>query len=467
MVYNYIIQLSKSISNLRIVYYSTLFSIVIFSFVRGQQYGPISQPLSGYGANGNYTVIVDSFRNPELLLYFCYTYHPHFTGQRFPLIFSCHGYFGVNPDFYKSLFIHLASRGYFVIHSPYSIAPAPTDSVIISQKYKELFAGFERAVQLNKSIIDTTNVTFIGHSFGAGAIPALAWRAINQKGWGNNSVNLFMMAPYYSYEITQEQLQSFPINTKLIMQVYDDDDANDHRMAKDIFNNINVSTSEKDYTVLYSDYYASFPYNFTADHFTPLSSYSNGEEDALDFYGIYKLIDGLLDYSIWNVDSARIYCLGNGSVKQKFMGLYPDGRVLKEILVTDDPIVAKPDSFYTNPWNSNLNPRKNITALESIKVPKPNDFVLFQNFPNPFNPSTWIKYSIPSNVKRETSNVILKVYDVLGNEVATLVNEYKPSGSYEVEFNTSSGIRNLVSGIYFYQLRVDDQIQIKKMILLK
>jgi hypothetical protein len=71
----------------------------------------------------------------------------------------------------------------------------------------------------------------------------------------------------------------------------------------------------------------------------------------------------------------------------------------------------------------------------------------------------------------------LKVYDVLGNEVATLVDEYKPAGSYEVEFNSSSGIRDLASGIYFYQLLVsalqskdgkaENYIETKKMILLK
>jgi hypothetical protein len=90
-------------------------------------------------------------------------------------------------------------------------------------------------------------------------------------------------------------------------------------------------------------------------------------------------------------------------------------------------------------------------------------FELEQNYPNPFNPSTKIKYSIPSNLKRETSNVSLKVYDVLGKIVATLVNEQKPAGAYEVEFDAS----NLSSGIYFYRLVSGSYIQTKKLILLK
>ena len=86
------------------------------------------------------------------------------------------------------------------------------------------------------------------------------------------------------------------------------------------------------------------------------------------------------------------------------------------------------------------------------------DYKLYQNYPNPFNPSTRIEYEIP-----EVSFVTLKVYDVLGNEIATLVNEGKPAGSYEVEFNAS----NLTSGIYFYQLNAGSFIETNKMILLK
>jgi hypothetical protein len=89
-------------------------------------------------------------------------------------------------------------------------------------------------------------------------------------------------------------------------------------------------------------------------------------------------------------------------------------------------------------------------------------YQLQQNYPNPFNPSTRIQYQVAS-----ASQVTLKVYDILGNEVATLVDEYKPAGSYEAEFNASSGIRNLVSGIYFYQLKAENYIETKKMVLLK
>jgi hypothetical protein len=91
------------------------------------------------------------------------------------------------------------------------------------------------------------------------------------------------------------------------------------------------------------------------------------------------------------------------------------------------------------------------------------DFRLEQNYPNPFNPSTRIKYAIGNR-----QFVTLKVYDIIGNEIATLVNEELSAGVYEVTFDSHSGeVRNLTSGIYFYQLKTGSFIQTKKMILLK
>jgi len=86
------------------------------------------------------------------------------------------------------------------------------------------------------------------------------------------------------------------------------------------------------------------------------------------------------------------------------------------------------------------------------------DYTLGQNYPNPFNPSTTITFGVP--VK---ANVILKVFNSLGEEISQLVNGEKPAGKYEVLFNAS----NLPSGVYFYQLRAGDYVDIKKMILLK
>ena len=114
--------------------------------------------------------------------------------------------------------------------------------------------------------------------------------------------------------------------------------------------------------------------------------------------------------------------------------------------------------------------KKNLTDVEG-QPELLKEFSLSQNYPNPFNPSTNIQYSISS-----TQFVTLKVYDVLGNEVATLVNEEKSAGSYEVKFNTEAlNTTSLPSGVYFYQLRAGNPstgsgqsfVETKKMILMK
>jgi len=94
---------------------------------------------------------------------------------------------------------------------------------------------------------------------------------------------------------------------------------------------------------------------------------------------------------------------------------------------------------------------ENYTALNE-------NFLLHQNFPNPFNPTTKISWQSPVG-----SHQTVKVFDVLGNEIAILVDEYKPAGTYEVEFNATES----PSGIYFYQLKAGSFVETKKMVLLR
>jgi beta-glucosidase len=116
----------------------------------------------------------------------------------------------------------------------------------------------------------------------------------------------------------------------------------------------------------------------------------------------------------------------------------------------------------------NLNP---VEIKEEPKTNLPAEFRLEQNYPNPFNPSTKIKFTIPSvgtSLMKFLQFVQLKIYDILGNEVATLVDDYKPAGSYEVEFDAVEkrhGV-SLPNGVYFYRLQAGNFVQTKKMLLL-
>jgi len=152
----------------------------------------------------------------------------------------------------------------------------------------------------------------------------------------------------------------------------------------------------------------------------------------------------------------------NDTVTWDFMYTAPDSIITDTIYSVANSVNGDGNPQPGDKWNFGENFPVIIIA-NPVSVDEEiflNDFELSQNYPNPFNPSTTIKFTI-SDVRF----TILKVYDVLGNEVATLVNEESTTGgagTYEIEFNGDG----LTSGVYFYQLRAGSFIETKKMILL-
>ncbi len=128
-------------------------------------------------------------------------------------------------------------------------------------------------------------------------------------------------------------------------------------------------------------------------------------------------------------------------------------------LTAPGPGVYTVNAGFKNPskkWDSVM---VNTSVTDVGENPSnPSLFKLFDNYPNPFNPSTTVRYSIP-----EASFTSIKIYDALGNEVSSLVNETKQAGTYEVEFKAS----DLSSGIYYYTIQAGSFIETKKMILLR
>ncbi len=163
-----------------------------------------------------------------------------------------------------------------------------------------------------------------------------------------------------------------------------------------------------------------------------------------------------LQYSNLSNQFAAIYFQGifpggNENGKLVFVG-FPFETIYPES--TRNIFLSKIISFFNAPVSVSDN-------FNSV----PESFLLFQNYPNPFNPSTIIQYAISSLPTGQAGRqlVTLKVYDILGNEVATLVNEYRNAGSYEVNFDAS----RLASGVYYYQLKAGEFVETNKMILLK
>jgi hypothetical protein len=156
------------------------------------------------------------------------------------------------------------------------------------------------------------------------------------------------------------------------------------------------------------------------------------------------------DNAIYNISpNFAFFCHSCYYADIPWLGAIHDIAIFNRSL-SDDEVIY----LYENPNWSN-----DITAVDKNEATAlPSEYGLAQNYPNPFNPTTEISYSIP-----QSGLVDLRVYNLLGQEVATLVNEIKSAGTYNVSFNGS----HLNSGIYLYQLKTKDQVIVKKMLLNK
>lgn len=304
--------------------------------------GPVSRPASGYGADGSYTVASVSFDSPTYSGKKVTLFYPKEATGPVPVIFYSHPYGGEEVSYNIGLYNFIAKKGYAVVFAPY-----PTTGVTVDSRYNTLWQSFLKAVNDYPGIIDTKKVGFMGHSFGGGASFALAYKGFVENGWGVNGRFIFTMAQWYSYNITATQLQSFPSNTKLISEVYNDDVTNDHRLAIDMFKHINIADAEKDYILVKQSVVDG--YTYTAAHDLPNTRTAY---DAYDYYVVYRLLDAMIDYSFNGNANAKNTALGNGASVQVSL---PQGMTPLE--VTDNPVAAFPQSKYLFPCGSGDNPR--------------------------------------------------------------------------------------------------------------
>ncbi|WP_216823434.1 alpha/beta hydrolase family protein [Niastella vici] len=318
------------------------------TFVYGQTAptytGPIAKPIDGYGQDGVYTVATISFPSPAYKGKNVEVFYPRESIGPRPVIFYSHPFGGEQSAYNIGLFNFIAKKGYVVVFAPYA-----TFGVSIEQRYNTLWQSFKTAVSLYPKLIDTTKVGFMGHSFGGGASFALAYKGFVEEGWGANGRFIFVQAPWYAYQITQQQLQSFPANTRLIAQVYDDDITNDHRIAIDMFKSIRIPDTEKDFILVKKTVVDN--YTYTAEHNLPNT---RSAYDAYDYYVVYRLLDALIDYSFNGNTNAKEVALGNGAASQVTL---PGG--LTPLIVTDTPVAAYAQSKYRFPCNKQWNPRAN------------------------------------------------------------------------------------------------------------
>jgi hypothetical protein len=200
-----------------------------------------------------------------------------------------------------------------------------------------------------------------------------------------------------------------------------------------------------------------------------------GGFNLASYFGVLDSTDSLTQILFNELTHSTSKEFINDTIFWNFSYIAPDSLVVDTLYAAGNS--TNNDSIPTSldKWNHAENFVVNVmdepVFVQTEKL-KPEDFALYQNYPNPFNPSTKIKFTIPSVGTSFMKSVQLKVYDILGNEVTTLVNEELPAGEYEVEFNSSSEssfrlARNLTSGVYFYQLKAGSYIKTKKMLLIK
>lgn len=322
---------------------ASFFGLIIFCLVLGtllayavntpQNLRIVNTPIT-YGETGPYTMVSETFENSKWRLSDrgepVTVFFPAELSGQLPVLFFSHAFGGTKWIVYRSLITHLVSKGFAVVYSPYPILRAS-----VSERYEIMWNGFEEAAERYASKFNLQKVGFLGHSFGAGAVPAMAWKGLVEKGWGTQGAFMFMMAPWYSYEMTDSQLENFPQQATIIMQVYNEDDMCDHRMAIDIFQNIAITDSRK-------AYYNVVEGRFNADHSVP----SDRQNNDLDYLAIRMPMDALIDctFEVADPNEGEDYALkGQGEHFQH--------------TVTKNPSPVADESKYKFSWSSPSNPR--------------------------------------------------------------------------------------------------------------
>lgn len=343
--------------------YIFLFIFILGSQIKSQPCIDTLNPISeGYGSDNTCDLLIDSISGKIFLYDDFYVIKPANKTNTLPLIFFLPGMGKANTMYktYEHLVRHIASKGYCVILITYKIMSFPYQGLTYNRILNTINASFRYC----SNNVDSTKIGFIGHSFGAGAIPFIAHKVITENKWGNKAAFMYIMAPHYFFEISQSQLTTFPCHVKLIVEVFDNDDTNDHRIAKDLFININIPKSEKDFIIIRSDTLKYDTCKLIADHSLPTTS-NLGKRvlNLLDYYGVFRYIDALADYCFNANLSAKEIALGNGNKKQKFMGTWKNGQPIKQAIISDSCPLIRPTTFYFFNWNHPWNPRKKDCQL--------------------------------------------------------------------------------------------------------
>lgn len=288
-------------------------------------------PAAGYGANGPFRsekaeLEIPGFKDKASI------YFPRGAKGKSPVIFLSHGY-GPNVAFaYETTITHLVSRGMIVVFGVFPMGGQ------MENRYNILWSGYELAAAKYADRMDLTRVGFVGHSFGGGANPTMAYQGIVGKGWGSKGAFLMELAPWYTYYLTDAQMREFPPHVIHAVQVYDRDTLNDHRMSVDLYKSMPLA----------ANFYLSVA-TLTVEGCELQSMHGvpgHKGAAAVKYYGMLRPMDMLAD-AAFNGNTAALAKLGMSSKRD-----YAPVSVIK------DPAPANSEEFYAFQWSGKMNPRK-------------------------------------------------------------------------------------------------------------
>lgn len=296
---------------------------------------------------------IDSMAHPAWKNHNVYAFYPDSIRKPLPVVLFCHGIGADKPQIYGHLISTIVKCGWVVIYSPYKASVAFSKP---SACYRIIWSGISGGVTRWRSLIDTSRIGFIGHSYGGGAIPSLAYKALFENHWGAKSSFLFSMAPWYSHDITQEQLKSISGTTRLVIQIYEDERINDPRMALDIFTNIGIPAGHKWLTLLSHD--TKMEKTFDIGHTTPEGNCeSDMSVDDCDVFGIDPIVKALTSFASSKDTSAIEMELGSTTSPYQNQIIHEGAEKQRETVKRISSIPLSPEICYVNFWHHAMNPR--------------------------------------------------------------------------------------------------------------
>jgi len=294
---------------------------------------------SGFGARGPHEVGAVTVSNPRWPGQQVSLYFPEGISAPAPVVFFGHGNDLGEPKFYAALIDHIASTGIAVVFSPYLIG-----SNVHVDRYDAFRAGVDVAVEEWGERLDLARVGFVGHSYGAGALPWLAHHALVERGWGTEGALLFSLAPWFSLAVSPAELRELPEQLRALFVVFEGDKVNDHRIAIAQYRGLAVPDDGKQYVLVRAS--ENEGCKLPARHTLPQSVGLRARDDALDERVLFRLFDALAAWAFVGDAAGRTVAFGNGGSEQIELGSWPDGTPFVSLVVSRDPQPVHESSHY-------------------------------------------------------------------------------------------------------------------------